>query len=301
MGFSRPKGILAGYHSQNPAPEAPAIEHFGEQWAPRSYEIGYHSHRVWELYLQIKGKTVWEAEGRRYTVGAYGLLAIPPLMVHRLVLTPDSRHHFYFCAVDVESVLVSKPELLSIWRDDRVVEAPDARSLLTPFQTLAREITLDLPFRVSGIRAALDHLLIAASRLIVDSGRPAALLPHHPAVLHSRELIDMQPEHNWSLGELAARSNISAAHLCERFRLEVGVPPKQYLLQVRLNRTIKLLSESDLSITEIAMELGYSSGQHMAAMIKQRTGQTPSEHRAAPSGDAKAAPARAASGLGPAR
>jgi AraC-like DNA-binding protein len=277
--FSRPTGLLAGYHSHQPVAEIPEIEIFGEQWAPRNFKIGLHTHDIWELYLQLKGGTVWEASGREYRVAANGLLAVPPGVVHQLILTPDSRHHFYYCGVDVGRVLADRPELLSNWPGDRIILRHRAQSLVASFRTLAREITLDLPYRAVGARSALDQLLIEASRLIVASEPAPALLAQHPAVMHARDLIDMQPEYNWSLSELAARSNVSPSHLGERFRTEVGVPPRQYLLQARLNRALELLSEGDLSITQIALDLGFSSSQHMAAMIKKRTGKSPSEHR----------------------
>ncbi len=279
MPFHRPEGLIAGYHSELPEPGLPQLFHFGEQWMPRSHMIGLHAHHVWELYLQLKGETIWEAEGKQYLVAPGGLLAMPPDMVHRLVKARDAKHHFYFCAVDIWGVLKSRSDMANFWRPNTIYTAPNASSLTPLFQALAREITLDLAFRTVGIAVALEYLLVETSRVIFSQKAAERLLPQHGAVFTTQSLMDSSPERKWSLRELAARSNISPAHLIELFRNEVGVPPKQYLLQARTNKAIELLQSSDLTITEIAFEVGFSSSQHMASSLKKRTGKTALEHR----------------------
>jgi AraC-like DNA-binding protein len=278
MDFKRPEGLLAGYHAESPVPGVPEIEHFGEQWAPRSYRIGFHEHNTWELYLQLKGETVWDALGRGHRIAPLGLLAMPPGVLHRLH-TPDSPHHFFYLAVEVSAVLADQPDILSAWRAKHILTTANGQTMLAPFQTLAREATLDLPYRAVGALSALRHLLIEASRLF-STKRPASnLFPLHPAVMRARDLMDGQPERNWSLAELAARANVSAAHLGERFREQIVVSPRQYLIQVRVDRAINRLRDSELSITQIALDFGFSSSQHLATTIRKRTGKSPSEHR----------------------
>jgi AraC-like DNA-binding protein len=56
---------------------------------------------------------------------------------------------------------------------------------------------------------------------------------------------------------------------------------RDLVLQVRAERAMELLSETSISITEIAMTLGYSSSAHFTRAFKQAMGRTPREFRAA--------------------
>jgi hypothetical protein len=55
-----------------------------------------------------------------------------------------------------------------------------AESLVPPFRQLIREISVDLPQRATGVRLALDYLVLEASRLHERSASPLVTL--HPAV-----------------------------------------------------------------------------------------------------------------------
>jgi AraC-like DNA-binding protein len=56
---------------------------------------------------------------------------------------------------------------------------------------------------------------------------------------------------------------------------------RDLVLQVRAERAMELLHETDVSVTDIAMTLGYSSAAHFTRAFKQTVGFTPSEIRSA--------------------
>jgi AraC family transcriptional regulator len=68
---------------------------------------------------------------------------------------------------------------------------------------------------------------------------------------------------------------MSPTHLAELFTRDVGVPPRQYLLQVRIERAKHYLTQRSVPITALGLELGFSSSQHFAATFKRITGKTP--------------------------
>ena len=280
MSFSHPSGLLAGYISVLPEAGVPEIVHFGEQWAPRNFQIDSHRHNVWELYIQVDGETVWNVTGSDHLVQAGGFLAIPPGVLHHLALSRKPKHHFYFCAVDLESALSYLEIDPAVWACKDLILRQNAQALIPPFHALAREVTLGMAFRPMGIRTSLQHLLIEASRVVSAQPSPTSLLPTHRGVSLARELMDGDPTRHWRLSELAGRAHVSPSHLAERFRVEIGVTPKQYLLRARLERALDLLKDSDISITELALDLGYASSQHLANVVKARTGKTPRQIRA---------------------
>ena len=59
----------------------------------------------------------------------------------------------------------------------------------------------------------------------------------------------------------------------------IGIRPGQYILQQRLNAACRLLEETDLGITEIALNTGFCDHSHLTKMFKQERKTTPGEYR----------------------
>jgi AraC-like DNA-binding protein len=81
------------------------------------------------------------------------------------------------------------------------------------------------------------------------------------------------------VAELAARLHLSPSHLRRLFRRYLGVSPKAYLEQRRLDRARGLLLQTDLPITTIAAQLGFARPQHFTAAFTVAEGVPPTRWR----------------------
>jgi AraC-like DNA-binding protein len=262
---------LAGFHADIPDPRVPELVHVGEQWSPMERRIGRHEHRVWELYYQIDGVSLWASGGKRFELGARDFFVAPPRVVHELINRPTGKHHFYFAAIDLAPVLRRHPMLAKHWRRRECAAVKSAEGVEAPFRQLIREVTLRLDHRAEGLKSAIDYLLIEATRALAD--RPAeAFLALHPAVHKAKQLLEGQSEQPWRLADLARLVHLSPNHLAQLFTAEVGISPHQYLLRERVRRAKEELRDSDASVTTIALDLGFSSSQHFAKMFKKIAG-----------------------------
>ena len=81
------------------------------------------------------------------------------------------------------------------------------------------------------------------------------------------------------LSELAALVNLSRFHFCRAFRLTSGYTPHQWLTRERMARARRLLADPSLSITEIALSIGYETPSAFAASFRRIVGMTPSHFR----------------------
>jgi AraC-like DNA-binding protein len=75
-------------------------------------------------------------------------------------------------------------------------------------------------------------------------------------------------------------SGVSEAHFARSFKEAFGIPPHRYLLTRRIERAKVLLRDTDLPITEIAFEAGWSSLGTFGRTFRDVTGETPGELRA---------------------
>ena len=95
------------------------------------------------------------------------------------------------------------------------------------------------------------------------------------------ELMQARLSEDISLDDLAAEAHLSPFHFARMFKQSLGVPPRVHLTRLRLERACELLEKTDLPVTEIAFEVGYSSNQVLARVFLKHRRMSPSEYRRA--------------------
>ncbi|MGN6825852.1 AraC family transcriptional regulator [Paucibacter sp. M5-1] len=129
------------------------------------------------------------------------------------------------------------------------------------------------------VRAAGCEILAEICRL---SGAPFAPVNGGLAPWAQRRCVEMMRvrlSEDISLDELAAEAKLSPFHFARMFKQSVGVPPRVYLTQLRMEKACELLRLTELSMNEIALEVGYSSGQVLARTFIKYQRRSPSEYR----------------------
>lgn len=81
---------------------------------------------------------------------------------------------------------------------------------------------------------------------------------------------------------LAAVAGLSPSHFSHAFRQTFGLPPHQYIIQLRLELARRLSSQSTLPFSEIARMAGFSSNSHMTLAMRRAGHTPPSELRRRP-------------------
>jgi AraC family transcriptional regulator len=79
--------------------------------------------------------------------------------------------------------------------------------------------------------------------------------------------------------ELAKLVGTSQEHFCRAFRKSVGLPPYRWLQKRRIAHAQVLLSNRDLSLTDVAQRVGYMGQSAFGAAFRKETGMTPSQFR----------------------
>jgi AraC family transcriptional regulator len=95
------------------------------------------------------------------------------------------------------------------------------------------------------------------------------------------ELMRKRLSEDISLDELAAEARLSPFHFARMFKQSVGVPPRVHLTRLRMEKACELLETTDLPVTEIAQEVGYSSNQVLARVFIKHRHMSPSDYRRA--------------------
>lgn len=78
---------------------------------------------------------------------------------------------------------------------------------------------------------------------------------------------------------LARKMGYDYSYLSNLFSTETSQTIEHYLIGLRIERIKELLQDDELTLTEIAFRLRYSSSQHLSNQFRQATGQTPGQFR----------------------
>jgi len=81
-----------------------------------------------------------------------------------------------------------------------------------------------------------------------------------------------------SLGQIASAAGASPAYLTDLFHRIEGIPIYRYQTRLRLARALSQLAHAN-DITQLALELGFSSHSHFSSAFRSRFGITPSRYR----------------------
>ena len=81
------------------------------------------------------------------------------------------------------------------------------------------------------------------------------------------------------LQQLADLLGISRFHLCKAFRKATGFSPHQWLVRMRMQHARELLLDDRMTVTEIALAVGYQTPSSFAQAFRAAVGTSPSEYR----------------------
>jgi len=213
------------------------------------------------------------------------------------VLTCPRTHHSEIRWLHHHLVIQIRPGYL------RELLAPEAHKVIPEMRGfVASEISipdrLNLFTHTAVLSAIVEQILnpppVGSRRLFYDA-KIRELAAHlcfaNPDVLPANEEARMQDAILYlqqHLNEPDALQGITRCLGCSVrqsqriFRVAVGCSPSEYLTELRLKQAALLLTTTSLSVSEVALEVGYMSLSHFAKAFRLRFGSTPREFRKKP-------------------
>jgi AraC-like DNA-binding protein len=98
-------------------------------------------------------------------------------------------------------------------------------------------------------------------------------------LLRARDAMDRSYAQPLDVPSLARIAHVSPAHFSRTFRDTFGETPHRYLQRRRIERAMFLLWQTDRSITEICLDVGFASLGTFSRTFSQIVGETPTEYR----------------------
>ena len=150
--------------------------------------------------------------------------------------------------------------------------------LLDQIRYIYQEESYGYQLRIKGLLCELWYYM--AKREEIQEGELSAR--EQRDILRVKEAIryiDEKFRERVTLDELAGQVHISKSELCRCFGRVLHTTPMEYLIQHRVLEAARLLSDTDQSVTEIAVQTGFDSAGHMGRFFKKYIGNSPREFR----------------------
>lgn len=265
------------------------------------YYESYGGDGLLQLHIRLSGQSHIKSE---HAIDQ----AVPPSTFGVLIHPDDAvkDHYRSDAGGSHESVtLVCSPELLSeIYRIDPAINPPAIAKFLKGQTGDIYLAAMPLPAEMAmAARALLDctidrsvqHLYVEAKALellaysfaiLQDMARPAAgreqISPRDIRCLQeAHDLISAHYVKPLTIKDIARRVGVNEAKLCVGFKSLFGMTVYELTQKLRMSHALDLLRDSDMSITQIAFDVGYEYPSNFATAFKKVTGVSPTVARAA--------------------
>lgn len=246
--------------------------------ATNHYNIGYN--------LSGDRYTITPLQCYEYHAGDVAMC--PPYVAHRTISLSSDPYESYFIKFTPEFIRpfledVGKNIFEELYAQKICHFTSDAQKKIeTMFREMLEEYEKQKPYTELVLQGMLNRLFITIYEEKLSAGAKSFDTPLTEPVINAIAYINSQYAQNISLKELAHASGLSAAYMSRLFHAQLGTSFSDYLTNTRIYHATILLSQTRKSVTEIALETGFCSGDYLSAQFKAKIGLTPTQFRKTP-------------------
>jgi len=132
----------------------------------------------------------------------------------------------------------------------------------------------DITYRPHHLTPYFKELLVSIVKKNI-----ALTVEANPHIAKGIQYIHEHYHESINLPQLCDYLNLNMCYFCVLFKNQTSMTFSQYLNKIRINESKKLLEETDASIIDISLSVGFNNHNHFSATFKKLTGMTPTQYR----------------------
>lgn len=245
------------------------IESLSHFYAHENYSAERNELDCYIILYTISGEGVLDFEGETYKIRKNQVMFID-CSKHHIYKTAENNHwDFYFMLIAGDGI---KSYYDIIFKDKYFI--------LDYFDTNIIDKFVDLIMYLKNKRSRSFELLV--SRLINDLLIQFLLLNSNAAddtFTKAIEYIEENYEKKISIDELADIAKISKYHFIRKFKKTYSETPYEFIIRYKINKSKILLLNTDYSVDEVSMMVGFNDTTTFIRAFKKLIGTTPNKYR----------------------
>lgn len=250
-------------------------------------------HEFYETVYIKKGNAIFEIAGTPVPIGPNDLIIIKPNQLHKFIVKSESGCDFIVLSFKFENTETGEFSKISIDDFLNFVSQKDSGPFISLKVSQKNEIIVLLNRILREKEEAdlgsdfLNHLLVLELFVFISRALKMewenSIKNKSPKLKEligaSQNYIHNNFERDISIGDIAKFIFLSKSYFAKAFKDEIGTSPMNYLLKIRVQRAKELLSETDVKICDIALNIGFSNQQRFNEIFKKYTNVTPLKYR----------------------
>lgn len=235
-----------------------------------------HTHNHTELFFIVSGKGQFLIQDQFFPVGINNLVIINPNVLH----TEDSLNAqpLEYIVLGIDGIELANDENSN--GQFSILDHMESVEISGCLRNILREMEQKNTGYEDVCQAYMEILIIRLMRSTTLS------VPSEPQISSGnrqcaavRRYIDLHFKEPLTLEQLAEESHMNKYYLSHAFKREYGTSPINYMISRRIEESKYLLAETDLSMTQIAQLLGFSSLSYFSQVFRRTQSVSPLEYR----------------------
>ena len=179
----------------------------------------------------------------------------------------DPNYKFIFCDFEFDT---------DIQRDCFIATAPNPSHAENIFLKLWNTYRAHKPHSEADILSMLYSIYAIITKA---KNREYIQKPQTNKLMELKEYIDINySDLNLSVTSLAEKAEMSEVYFRKLFKSKYGQTPSKYIISTRLRKARELMKYEFLTLSDIALQCGFSSQQYFCRIFKENLGLTPTEY-----------------------
>ena len=248
--------------------------HCGFENGENLVKKGSYYERFVISYL-VDGRGTVTMDGKSFSIEKGDLYFIEPSVIAQKT-TKTNAYKYYYIAIsgpDCEEMFARAGYL----KENPVIKLNDdfVKDLMADICNISRELTFSymLKMRISFLQL-LEYLYN-------KNKQNELLISNKPIILVEgiKQYIDMNYQNVFSIRDISALFHYTQPYISKVFKENCGKTIKTYITEFRINKACYLLRASNLSVLEIALEVGFQDVSTFCRAFKRCKGCSPNKFR----------------------
>ncbi len=238
-----------------------------------------HIHNVYELYYLFDGRVQYNIDGETYDLKAGSFVFISKETPHKTTAFTSHHERFLIMFNDENLPVEALSEFKKIIIGRHLVLPTDKKY---KFELILADIEKEKKINDKYSEKMIERYLYRLIVFIIRNHRSFydesdKKIP--PYIDEISEYISKNYAKDITLASIAKTVHMNESYMSRRFRELTGTNISEHINSVRIREAIKLLLETDYSITDVATKCGFNNVNYFAAVFKKMLGTTPLKYK----------------------
>lgn len=222
------------------------------------------------MYIEC-GELEFEINGKHFTAQSGCTVIFPPHFHYKYTYRGDNALSYlwaHFTGSYTERFL----EESGFKKLPCIIQSDPNIKIISYFEKLFNIFSLHEPLQKQRLACQLENILLSVA-LISNRTYTVRGLSKSLGYIHTCYNKEIR------IPELAKMESLSNSRYITVFKENMGMSPSEYILNLRINVACDLLRNHDMSVKEVAANVGYDNAHFFSKLFKKKTGSTPKKYK----------------------